>query len=98
MAWSDAARREATPLPGCAGHKNCANCIVYAFRWRQRILASLAGHATRTPARPTPYAGRCPENWTETYVLRNGWRCPGSAPQQPGWSARPASAPPTARE
>ncbi|MET7770190.1 hypothetical protein [Nocardia sp. NPDC005366] len=57
LAWSDAARREAVPLPGCTGHKNCANCLTYAFRWRQRVLASLAGHATRTLVCPTPSRG-----------------------------------------
>lgn len=41
MAWSFGARREA-PLPGCIGHKNCANCKVYALRWRARLLAGLA--------------------------------------------------------
>jgi hypothetical protein len=45
MAWSYAARRR-PPLPGCTGHKNCANCLAYATRWRARILASYAarGH------------------------------------------------------
>jgi hypothetical protein len=38
MAWSYAARRE-PPLPGCTGHKNCANCLVYASGWRSRVLA-----------------------------------------------------------
>ncbi len=41
MAWSFTARRQ-PPLPGCTGHKNCANCIVFATRWRSRVLASLA--------------------------------------------------------
>ena len=39
MAWSYAARRE-PPLPGCTGHKNCANCLAYATAWRSRVLAS----------------------------------------------------------
>ncbi|WP_328872867.1 hypothetical protein OHT76_23705 [Streptomyces sp. NBC_00287] len=38
-AWSSHARRRA-PLPGHT-HKNCANCIDYAMRWRTRVLASL---------------------------------------------------------
>jgi hypothetical protein len=42
MAWSYSARREA-PLPGCTGHKNCANCAVYALRWRAALLARLDG-------------------------------------------------------
>jgi hypothetical protein len=41
MAWSYAARRQ-PPLPGCTGHRNCANCLVYAARWRARIIASTA--------------------------------------------------------
>jgi len=39
MAWSYAARR-APALPGCTGHRNCANCLTYATRWRDRILAA----------------------------------------------------------
>lgn len=39
MAWSYAARRQ-SPLPGCTGHKNCANCLEYATRWRARITAA----------------------------------------------------------
>tara|TARA_Y100000310_G_scaffold234148_1_gene237084 strand:- start:302 stop:892 length:591 start_codon:yes stop_codon:yes gene_type:complete len=35
LAWSYAARR-GDPLEGC-GHKNCANCLKYALRWRERI-------------------------------------------------------------
>jgi hypothetical protein len=49
MAWSYAARKRPS-LPGCVGHKNCANCHRYAFRWRERVLASLAGHTTRPTA------------------------------------------------
>lgn len=41
MAWSYTARRR-PPLPGCTGHKNCANCLAYATRWRTRLLASYA--------------------------------------------------------
>lgn len=37
MAWSYAARRR-PPLPGCTGHKNCANCLVYALSWRERVV------------------------------------------------------------
>ena len=45
MAWSYAARR-LPALPGCTGHKNCANCLVYATRWRTRVLSRYAarGH------------------------------------------------------
>lgn len=35
LAWSYAARRD-PPLPGCS-HRNCANCIRYARRWRESI-------------------------------------------------------------
>ncbi len=48
-AWSVTAREEKILLPGCTGHINCANCITWAFQWRQKVLASLAGHATRNP-------------------------------------------------
>lgn len=45
MAWSFAARR-AEPLPGCGhgkqGTGNCANCPIYALRWRQSLLAKLS--------------------------------------------------------
>ncbi len=37
MAWSYDARR-AAPLPGCKGHKNCANCISYAMKWRDKVI------------------------------------------------------------
>lgn len=41
MAWSFEARRRPALL-GCRGrHKNCANCIVYALMWRDRLLDSL---------------------------------------------------------
>jgi hypothetical protein len=38
-AWSYDARRT-DPLPGCT-HKNCANCMIYAERWRGRMLSRL---------------------------------------------------------
>lgn len=41
MAWSYEARKEA-PLPGC-DHANCANCLRYALRWRERLIATLGG-------------------------------------------------------
>lgn len=40
MAWSIDARRAGAPLPGCIRHKNCANCLRYALRWRTEVLAS----------------------------------------------------------
>ncbi len=39
VAWSYDARR-GEPLPGHA-HRNCANCLPYALRWRARILNRL---------------------------------------------------------
>lgn len=47
MAWSVDARRR-PPLPGCTGHRNCANCPRYALAWRTRVLA-----AARVPHQPT---------------------------------------------
>jgi hypothetical protein len=40
LAWSYAGRRE----PPMAGHphKNCANCLQFAARWRERVLAAVA--------------------------------------------------------
>jgi hypothetical protein len=43
LAWSYDARRS-DPLPGHS-HKNCANCLAYAARWRDRLLGGFAGHA-----------------------------------------------------
>ncbi len=40
LAWSYAARRRPA-LPGCQGHRNCANCPRYALAWRARVLAAL---------------------------------------------------------
>jgi hypothetical protein len=41
MAWSFTARRLQRPLLGCHGHKNCANCLVFALHWRERLLTPL---------------------------------------------------------
>ncbi|MFE3697301.1 hypothetical protein ACFXO7_05450 [Nocardia tengchongensis] len=58
-AWSDTARRQKILLSGCTGHKTCANCIRWAFQWRAKVLASLAGHETRTAlCRPNPRRSR----------------------------------------
>lgn len=40
LAWS-AAARWAPPLDGCETHKNCANCIRFALKWRLETLAML---------------------------------------------------------
>lgn len=42
MAWSFTARRARRPLAGCTTHKNCANCLRYALRWRNTALDSAA--------------------------------------------------------
>ena len=42
LAWSYDARREQHPLPGCTGHKNCANCLTYALQWRNKLTLGLA--------------------------------------------------------
>lgn len=40
MAWSlDARLDRRGPLPGCTGHRNCANCPRYALQWRIAVLA-----------------------------------------------------------
>ncbi|MFE2999320.1 hypothetical protein ACFXG4_30465 [Nocardia sp. NPDC059246] len=55
MAWSDTARKEKILLPGCTGHVNCANCLRWAFQWREKVLSALAGHATSARVcRPDP--------------------------------------------
>ena len=40
LAWSYAARRR-PPLPGCIGHRNCANCPRYAYRWHGTHIAPI---------------------------------------------------------
>jgi hypothetical protein len=40
-------------MPGCTGHKNCANCLPYALQWRTNLLADLTTTAgTRTHLQP----------------------------------------------
>ena len=39
MAWSRSARYQ-PPLEGCTSHQNCANCRIYALRWREKMLVS----------------------------------------------------------
>ena len=62
MAWSYAARR-APALPGCTGHKNCANCLTYATRWRAGVLGryTARGHqGSLFDGRDWPGAGSVP--------------------------------------
>ena len=47
--WPVTPRAGHRPLPGCTGHKNCANCLVYATRWRL-IVARLARQWTAASA------------------------------------------------
>lgn len=44
LAWSFGARREQIKLPECTHRGDCRNCLRYALRWRETVLASL-----RTP-------------------------------------------------
>jgi hypothetical protein len=58
MAWSAAYRKQRAPLPGCWGHKNCANCLRAALRYRAAVLAELGQHdrlpqPARTASRAT---------------------------------------------
>ncbi len=58
MAWSAQYRRQSSPLPGCAAHKNCANCLRAALRYRAAVLADLGQHdrlpqPARTASRAT---------------------------------------------
>jgi hypothetical protein len=43
MAWSYTARRGRDRLPGCSHRGDCRNCLTYALRWREKVLASLRG-------------------------------------------------------
>jgi hypothetical protein len=38
MAWSAGARYKKILLPGCTGHINCANCAIYATKWREENI------------------------------------------------------------
>lgn len=55
MAWSLDARFSA-PLHGCP-HKSCANCLRYALRWRDRLLAQLADAADARARQLDLFAG-----------------------------------------
>jgi hypothetical protein len=49
LAWSFGARRS-DPLPGHQiRHKNCANCVTYAMRWRDQLLS----HPVSLPVQPS---------------------------------------------
>jgi hypothetical protein len=45
MAWSFDARRMQRPTCGSRTHKNCANCLHFALRWRTDLLRGLAAPA-----------------------------------------------------
>ncbi|GAA4439744.1 hypothetical protein GCM10023170_011670 [Phytohabitans houttuyneae] len=62
MAWSYEARR-ANPLPECqadprANHRNCANCIRYALRWRQTVVQLLDADRQRHHEQLSLFDGR----------------------------------------
>ncbi|SRR6266511_2720222 len=59
MAWSAAARRRRTRLPGCA-HPTCTNCPRYALAWRQRLAVGMAdpSHTRLSPSRQAGPASR----------------------------------------
>lgn len=40
LAWSFTARRRKEKLPGCS-HSNCNSCLLYALRWRKRVLREI---------------------------------------------------------
>lgn len=40
LAWSFEARRQPVRLSGCTTHANCANCLPWALRWRDRVLSA----------------------------------------------------------
>lgn len=42
MAWSFRARHR-PPLPGC-DHRNCANCLRFALKWQEDLLATIAAN------------------------------------------------------
>lgn len=43
LAWSYVARRRKLLLPECEGlnHKNCANCLTFALKWREDLLSEI---------------------------------------------------------
>lgn len=41
LAWSFQARKVGVPLMGCTVHKNCANCLLWALKWRKDLLRRL---------------------------------------------------------
>lgn len=45
LAWSFEARRNPA-LPGCT-HKSCANCMIYAMKWRDSLLSGICGDLFR---------------------------------------------------
>lgn len=45
LAWSYHARKRPA-LEGCLTHRNCANCLRYALKWRESLLSSLCRRST----------------------------------------------------
>jgi hypothetical protein len=56
LAWSYGARRRPA-LPGCTGHKNCANCPRAALAWRAGVLARCKGNQQLTLPLSLPIGG-----------------------------------------
>jgi hypothetical protein len=58
MAWSFDARRMQRPVCGSQTHKNCANCLRFALRWRTALLRGL-----RQPAQLRLWSTSQPSLW-----------------------------------
>ena len=61
MAWSYAARR-APALPGCTGHRNCANCLTYATTLAQPHPGRYQPAAGNPPCSTPHHPGRWPHD------------------------------------
>jgi hypothetical protein len=60
MAWSFDARRKQRPECGSLTHHNCANCLVFALRWRVELLDSISTHALHTRRTMSAHKKRLP--------------------------------------
>jgi hypothetical protein len=58
------------PLPGCTGHRNCANCLTYALQWRTRVLAAAQLH--HAPTNPHSSNGRPHERHPARITIGTG--------------------------
>lgn len=48
LAWSFQARRQRKNVCGSTRHKNCANCLIYALAWREKVLRAFQTDDGRT--------------------------------------------------